>query len=360
MSWILCPVGCSQCELKTVHGRTTAECTTRNLKAIPSDLERNIQVLMFSNNHLTYLAMDAFRDYVALQEIRLVRNRIDMIAPDAFRSLSNLQLLDLEGNKLKSLDNNIFQHLSSVRVLILKSNPLDILTKDTFKHLKNVEELNFENCWIYRIHPETFSGLDNLLEVNLINNELKLLDPNMQQHLPPTLNVFRLYRNPWVCDCNLRWLRNYLDVNKIAWNFITNVPVCDSPELLHSLTWTNLDSEKFKEGGINFVEIAREKSEPVWGAAISCTEKFCALYSPVGPVHARIVPLTDVKMWSTLGWADVATRKKAEADKASKQSQAVDVAQANPPTSGTPCVQDGARVPRRVPSSVSGQRGNRT
>lgn len=27
----------------------------------------------------------------------------------------------------------------------------------------------------------------------------------------------------------------------------------------------NLDSEKFKEGGINFVEIAREKSEPFGG-----------------------------------------------------------------------------------------------
>ncbi|WP_155518247.1 hypothetical protein [Ralstonia solanacearum] len=121
-----------------------------------------------------------------------------------------------------------------------------------------------------------------------------------------------------------------------------------------------LDAEKFKEGGINFIEIAREKSEPVWGAAISCTEKFCALYSPVGPVHARIVPLTDVKMWSTLGWADVAARKKAETDKASKQSQAVDVAQANPPTSGTRCVQDGAPVPQRVPSGLSGQRGNRT
>ncbi|MHA6898678.1 hypothetical protein [Ralstonia pseudosolanacearum] len=121
-----------------------------------------------------------------------------------------------------------------------------------------------------------------------------------------------------------------------------------------------LDSEKFKEGGINFVEIAREKSEPVWGAAISCTEKFCALYSPVGPVHARIVPLTDVKMWSTLGSDDVAARKKAETDNASKQSQAVDVAQANSPTSGTRCVQDGARVPRRVTSGVNGQRGNRT
>ncbi|WP_316881939.1 hypothetical protein [Ralstonia wenshanensis] len=121
-----------------------------------------------------------------------------------------------------------------------------------------------------------------------------------------------------------------------------------------------LEADKFKEGGINFVEIAREKSEPVWGAAISCTEKFCALYSPVGPVHARIVPLTDVKMWSTLDWADVAARKKAETDKASKQGQAVDVARANPPTWGTRCVEDEARVPRRVPSGVSGQRSNRT
>lgn len=66
-----------------------------------------------------------------------------------------------------------------------------------------------------------------------------------------------------------------------------------------------VDLDRLKELRVIFVEITRDKGETVSGAAISCSEKFCALYSPQGPVHARIVPLSDVKTWSKLEWADL-------------------------------------------------------
>jgi hypothetical protein len=55
----------------------------------------------------------------------------------------------------------------------------------------------------------------------------------------------------------------------------------------------------------NFVEITRDKVDPVSGIVISCTDKFCALYSPVGPIHTHTVPLENIKTWSKRAWNDV-------------------------------------------------------
>ena len=215
------------------------------LKSIPRDLDYDIKILLFRDNHLTSLAMDEFTMYRALQELWLTRNKIEQIAPDAFRNLHNLQKLDLEGNKIQDIPPAVFQHLTSVRKLNMKDNPLMVITRDALSNRKNVEELNFENCWLERIHPEVFRGLNRLVDLNLVNNELQVLDAGMERYLPISLNVMRLYINPWNCDCKLRWLREYLERHtEILWYF-HNEPVCDLPGLIHDISWNNLHADNF-------------------------------------------------------------------------------------------------------------------
>lgn len=72
----------------------------------------------------------------------------------------------------------------------------------------------------------------------------------------------------------------------------------------------NWDVAKLKLHSLHFVEIEREKSAKVSGLAISCTDKFCAIYSPNGPAHAKTVPLSDITSWSTLDWGDVPKSEK--------------------------------------------------
>lgn len=67
----------------------------------------------------------------------------------------------------------------------------------------------------------------------------------------------------------------------------------------------NWDIAKLKSHSVHFVEIARDKSPMVSGVAISCTDKFCAIYSAIGPARAKTVPLSDITSWSTLDWGDV-------------------------------------------------------
>lgn len=65
--------------------------------------------------------------------------------------------------------------------------------------------------------------------------------------------------------------------------------------------------DELKKHKLNFVEITRDKADPVTGVIISCTEKFCGIYSSGGPVHTHTVPLTDIKTWSKIEWENVPT-----------------------------------------------------
>lgn len=235
----------SQCAIVVIFGLKRADCMDQRLVAIPRSLPVDINVFTFTGNLLSKLDMDDFRQYHSLQEIYLVRNLINNVAPDAFRGLHNLQILDLQGNKLTGVPIGAFQHLSSVRILVLKSNPIRYLTPDCFRALSNIEVLNFENCWLERVHPHAFRGLDKLNEVNLVNNELRGLSADMVDFLPPSLTIIRLHRNPWNCDCRLRWLRRWLSLSSINWDFASNSPTCSEPKLLSDISWRHLGWERF-------------------------------------------------------------------------------------------------------------------
>jgi len=210
------------------------------------------QVLRFADNELTFLGIDAFHAYQALQQIYLARNRIQTVAPDAFRALRNIQILDLAANRLRTVPTPAFRHISSVRMLSLKSNPITYIAAEAFRPLVNLEELNLENCWLNRVQPGAFAGLSLLGELNLVNNELTGLPAETQADLTASLTVLRLHRNPWTCDCRLRWLRRFVDAqdagssSSINWDFAAhNTPVCAGPDLLRGVSWRHLVADQF-------------------------------------------------------------------------------------------------------------------
>lgn len=233
----------SECLIVTMLRLKHAECRSRNLKVIPTDLDHDIKVLKFSDNQLTYLGMDEFRQYKLLQEIYLAHNRIDAIAPDAFRGLTNLQILDLEGNELANVPSQAFNFVGTMRILNMQNNPIRYIGANAFQHLRNIEEVNFENCWLKGVHADAFRHLTRLNEINLVNNELKGL--SVQMVLPPSVHVVRLYRNPWRCDCRLRWLQQWISTTSINWDFARNTPVCATPKAVQGRSWKELPAAQF-------------------------------------------------------------------------------------------------------------------
>lgn len=109
-------------------------------------------------------------------------------------------------------------------------------------------QVNFEDCWLEYINPSAFSGLERLSSLNLVNNELRSLDLAMHATLPSTLRVLRLYRNPWTCNCRLRWLRRWLaspETPTINWDFASNTPTCAAPALIRGVAWRHLTADQF-------------------------------------------------------------------------------------------------------------------
>lgn len=234
-----------QCNVVVYFGQKTAECQALGLSELPQDMEFDLKVLQFKDNNLTDLSIDFFKGYTAIQELFLEYNTISTVAAQAFRGLSNLQILDLTGNDLSTVPISSFHYLTSLRELILKSNPIKYITANAFAYLPRIEVLNFENCWLKKINPKAFHALSFVTEINLVNNVLKSLEVYMEPSLPPNLRIFRLYHNPWHCDCHLRWLHEWIEINNVNWDFSKNTPACTTPEIMKGLHWKHLMPSQF-------------------------------------------------------------------------------------------------------------------
>ena len=234
-----------QCNIVVYFGQKTAECKALGLTELPDDFDYDVKVLHFRKNNLVHIGIDFFKKYTALQEIFLEENKIDTIAPEGFRGLSNLQVLDMQGNALTTVPIASFRYLTSLRELVLRGNPMKYITENAFGNLPRIEVLNFENCILERVDPKAFHGLTNVKEINLVNNELNSLGAPMEHSLPPNLSIFRLYRNPWNCNCKLRWLRQWIANTRVNWDFSQNTPACSTPEILLGLNWKHLKPEQF-------------------------------------------------------------------------------------------------------------------
>ncbi|CAF1120388.1 unnamed protein product [Brachionus calyciflorus] len=144
----------------------------------------NLKTLILSNNLISKLESDVFKDLISLTYLSLKNNNLSLIEPDYFDGLINLVKLDLNGcniNKinlgsfenLKILDlgNNkitfFSQNLSSLTELYLTNNPLRNLTYPmvNFKN-SNLETLGISECQlkfvdfdILRNYPLRFLGI---------------------------------------------------------------------------------------------------------------------------------------------------------------------------------------------------------
>lgn len=234
-----------KCNIVVYFGQKTADCQALGLTRLPRDMGYDLKVLQFKENKLTHLGIDFFKSYTAIQELFIERNEIHTVAPEAFRGLSNLQVLDLTRNDLSIVPISSFRYLTSLRELILKGNPIKYITENAFGNLPRIEVLNFENCWLERVDAKAFHGLTYVKEINIVNNELKTLGAYMEFSLPPNLRIFRLYRNPWRCDCHLRWLREWIEKTKVNWDFSQNTPACTTPDIMRGLNWKHLKPDQF-------------------------------------------------------------------------------------------------------------------
>uniref|UniRef100_A0A8C1A254 Slit homolog 1a (Drosophila) n=1 Tax=Cyprinus carpio carpio TaxID=630221 RepID=A0A8C1A254_CYPCA len=213
----LCPAICT-CSNNIV------DCRGKGLTAIPANLPDSMAEIRLEQNSIKSIPPGAFSPYKKLRRIDLSNNQISELAPDAFQGLRSLNSLVLYGNKITDLPKGVFDGLYALQLLLLNANKIHCLRANTFQDLQNLSLLSLYDNKIQTLAKGTFTSLR-------------------------AIQTLHLAQNPFICDCNLKWLADYLHSNPIE----TSGARCTSPRRLANKRIGQIKSKKFRCSGKTLV-----------------------------------------------------------------------------------------------------------
>ncbi|CAI9562248.1 unnamed protein product [Staurois parvus] len=149
----LCPQECTCLD-------TVVRCSNKHLLSLPKGIPKNVTELYLDGNQFT-------------------------MVPAQLSTFKFLQLVDLSNNKISSLSNSSFTNMSQLTTLILSYNSL--------------------RC----IPPLAFEGLRSLRLLSVHGNDISSLPEGIFSDVT-SLSHLAIGANPLYCDCNLRWLSNWV------------------------------------------------------------------------------------------------------------------------------------------------------
>ncbi|GBM42199.1 Protein slit [Araneus ventricosus] len=152
-STLTCPLGCT-CTGTVVH------CSRRKLKSSPRNIPPTTTELYLDVNDISRM-------------------------PEDLNIFKDLERLDLSNNQITVLPNNIVSNLSKLSTLILSYNKLQCIQVDSLLGLKSLRILSLQGNDISMIPDGAFRELVSITHI-------------------------ALGANPLYCDCNLRWLSEWI------------------------------------------------------------------------------------------------------------------------------------------------------
>ncbi|XP_063068559.1 leucine-rich repeat-containing protein 3-like [Engraulis encrasicolus] len=111
------------CHCSERGGQTSVQCSSRDLRSVPSDLPEDTVTLTLSANRITRLPAHVFARLWRLQELDLSGNAIEAVEAGAFQGVAeSLRQLDLSDNRLTGVPKEAFGRLHKAKVS-LSGNP---------------------------------------------------------------------------------------------------------------------------------------------------------------------------------------------------------------------------------------------
>uniref|UniRef100_A0A673AQ07 Slit homolog 1a (Drosophila) n=1 Tax=Sphaeramia orbicularis TaxID=375764 RepID=A0A673AQ07_9TELE len=231
-----CSTGGGSCPAMCTCSNNIVDCRGKGLTAIPANLPDIFPT--FSTSSITFIDSLAFfhnhRD--------LSNNQISEIAPDAFQGLRSLNSLVLYGNKITDLPKGVFDGLYALQLLLLNANKIHCVRANAFQDLQNLSLLSLYDNKIQTLAKGTFTSLR-------------------------AIQTLHLAQNPFICDCNLKWLADYLRSNPIE----TSGARCASPRRLANKRIGQIKSKKFRCSGTEDTRLNNAcNSDPVCPPKCRC------------------------------------------------------------------------------------------
>uniref|UniRef100_A0A6I8QKJ8 Slit guidance ligand 1 n=1 Tax=Xenopus tropicalis TaxID=8364 RepID=A0A6I8QKJ8_XENTR len=213
----ICSLSIGSCPAMCTCSNGIVDCRGKGLTAIPANLPETMTEIRLELNGIKSVPPGAFSPYKKLRRIDLSNNQISEIAPDAFQGLRSLNSLVLYGNKITDLPKGVFSGLHALQLLLLNANKINCIRADTFQDLQNLSLLSLYDNKIQSLAKGTFAALR-------------------------AIQTLHLAQNPFICDCNLKWLADFLRTNPIE----TSGARCASPRRLANKRIGQIKSKKFR------------------------------------------------------------------------------------------------------------------
>ncbi|CAF4205393.1 unnamed protein product [Rotaria socialis] len=149
--------------------------------------------------------------------------------------------LRLEKNRIMEIPPKVFFHLKKLRRLDLSNNIVSTIYPDSFTGLKSLNSLLLNANKIVCVRVDTFRGLEKLSLLSLYDNQLKTLANGTFSSLK-NIQTLHLARNPFLCDCHIRWLNAYLREKQIE----TSGVRCARPRRMAKQKFGVLKDQRFR------------------------------------------------------------------------------------------------------------------
>ncbi|XP_059185869.1 extracellular matrix protein 2 [Centropristis striata] len=187
------------------------------LETIPEDLPSSLQELKISENRLTAVKEDSFRDLSSLVILELEGNLLSEgnVAPLAFRPLSQLSYLRLgrnhfrtvpqglpssllelylENNLIEEISETVFNQTNSLNVISLRHNRLDEsrIAPLAWIHHRNLESIDLSHNDLYLVPSYLPRSLIHLV---LVGNNIERIPGYVFAHMDPGLEYLYLSYN---------------------------------------------------------------------------------------------------------------------------------------------------------------------
>ncbi|XP_062380311.1 matrix-remodeling-associated protein 5 [Sardina pilchardus] len=245
-----CPRSCNCPNIREVH------CTFRHLTSPPPNLPMDSERINLGYNSLKSVTASDFRNLFKLEMLMLHGNDITFVEQGAFYNLHHLQILKLSYNKLKTIYQGMLEGMKGLVRLHLDHNLIDFIEPFSFNGLTSLKLLQLDGNQLRDLHPQTFVTLSflghfrgsGLHHLHIADNNLKYLLPGILRPLSK-LESLSVHGNPWICDCNLRWLiewnQKHMGVIKCKKDSgdSVNCATCVTPQLLNNSQVFQLKSE---------------------------------------------------------------------------------------------------------------------
>ncbi|GCB79762.1 hypothetical protein scyTo_0020244, partial [Scyliorhinus torazame] len=148
-----CPVECTCLE-------TVVRCSNKHLKSLPKGIPKNVTEMYLDGNQFSSV-------------------------PTVLNTFKHLQLVDMSNNRISSLTNTSFINMSQLTTLILSYNSLRCIPASAFQGLRSLRLLS--------LHGNDISTLPGGIFGDVVS-----------------LSHLAIGANPLYCDCNLRWLSDWV------------------------------------------------------------------------------------------------------------------------------------------------------